>query len=69
MLVARLQGRGLILRTDYPVVLLLFYLVKAGPPRAALELGRGRVGREIAHGAVERAPPFGVVLDSVRETA
>lgn len=45
------------------------YLVKAGPPRPALELGGGRVGREIAHGAVERARPFGVVLDSVREIA
>lgn len=45
------------------------YLVKAWPPRAALEFGGGRVGREITHGAVEGAPPFRVVLDSVRETA
>ena len=45
------------------------YLVKTWPARAALELGRGRVRREIAHGAIERAPSFGAVLDSVREPA
>lgn len=45
------------------------YLVKAGPPRATLELGRGCIGRETAHGAVERAPALGAVLDSIREAA
>lgn len=43
------------------------YLVEAGPPCAALELGGRRVRREVAHGAVEGALPLGVVLDAVRE--
>lgn len=46
-----------------------FHLIEAGPSRAALELGRRRIGREVAHGTVVGAFPLGVVLGAVREPA
>lgn len=45
------------------------HLVETGPSRAAVELGRRRVGREVTHGAVEGARPLGAVPDPVREAA
>lgn len=46
-----------------------FHLVEAGPSGAALEFGRRRIGRKVAHGTVVGALPLGVILGAVREPA